>query len=300
MPDTASFLRDIASSNADTRFAAWRSAHEVDPEALPELGKLAASDNPGVAKAAREAITTMTHGVGKDASNPKRAGVIKGLIDLAGPAYALPVRVHALRSLSLIAGEDNVPAIAKWLHDADLREEAAYCLERIPGKAPNQAFVSAYRSAKDDFKPRILAALGHRRAEEGVPICLEAMRSLNKDLAIAGARAFGRIGRKPAAGVRFIEPAGLTDWEKVEHMDSQLRYADAQVKAGNLADAMKIYKSALARPEPHWQCAGVIGIAGMGTPEAAAAVFPLLKSPNRQVRITARQAWDRMAKNTGA
>jgi hypothetical protein len=78
-------------------------------------------------------------------------------------------------------------------------------------------------------------------------------------------------------------------------MDSTLRYADLQAKEGDAAEALRLYKIALDRPEPHWQCAAVIGLARMNTPDAALAIFPKLKSDNRTVRITAENAWKRMA-----
>jgi HEAT repeat protein len=207
----------------------------------------------------------------------------------------MPARVHAYRLLSVIAAEDSIPAIAKGIHDEELREEVVYCLERIPGDASNKALLAAYKEAKDDFKPRILAALGHRRAPEAVALTTEAMRSANKEIAVAGVKAFGRIGRKPAAAPRYPDPRSLSEWQRIDQMDSLLRYADGQAKEGNHAEALRVYKTALERPEEHWQCAAIIGIAKLGTPEAATVLLPKLKSDNAKVRITAQKAWKGMA-----
>jgi hypothetical protein len=264
----------------------------MDADVIPDLAKLIMSENPGVSKAAREAIVTLTHGAGKDTSTPKRGEVVKRLLDQVPAANPLPVRAHALRQLSLIAGEDSVPVIAKWIHQADMREEVAFCLERIPGAASNKAFLAAYSQAKDDFKPRILAALGHRRAAEAVPLCVEAMRSPNKDIALAATKAFGRIGGKPAGAFRPPDAGSLSAFQRTEHMDALLRYADAQAKQGNAAEALRLYKTALEKPEEHWQCAAIVGIAKIQTPEAASVIFPKLKSGQRNVRATAQKAWD--------
>lgn len=289
------FLSNIQSDSADVRFAAWRAAGEMSAEVIPPLGKTAASDNPGIAKAAREALTTLAHSVGREAGTPGRAPVVRQFLALAGPAYAHAVRVHAFRQLSLIAGEQDVASIAKQISDPALREEVVFCLERIPGEAPLKALMAAYGPAKDDFKPRILAALGHRRAEEAAGLCAEAMRSAKPEIAMAGIKAFGRIGKKPAGALQYPETAALSEGQKIGRMDSLLRYADAQTQQGNSSEAMKIYRAALERPEPHWQCAAIVGIAKIGTPEAAAAIFPKLKSADRTVRITAGKAWKGMA-----
>ncbi len=295
MPDEKTFLSDIQSENADIRFAAWRQAGDVAPSVITQLGNLVASGQPGVSKAAREALTTMVHSVGKDAAAPNRAAVVKGLLEIAGPAYALPVRVHALRLLSHIAAEDSVPAIAEFIHDADLREEVVYCIERIPGSASTKTLIASYKEAKDDFKPRILYALGHLRAPDAAGLCTGAMRSANKEIAMAGVKAFGRIGRKPDSQPRYPDPKDLSEWQTIDRMDSMLRYADAQAKEGNSAEAMRIYRTALERSEEHWQCAAIIGIAKLGSADAAAMIYPKLKSENRKVRITAGNAWKGMA-----
>jgi len=292
MQDGQKFLGEIQSDSADVRFAAWRQAASAPPAVIPALGRLAASEKPGVAKAAREALTTMTHAVGKDAAAPNRAAVVKGLTELTGAGSALPVRVLALRLLSGVAGEDSVPAIAKWMGSPELREEAVYCLERIPGKASEQAILASYRTAADEFKPRILAALGHRQAKEAAGLCAEEARSSKTEIAVAAAKALGRIGQAVASP----SPAGLNDWQKTEWMDSVLRAADAQAKQGNTAEAVRLYKAALERPEEHFQCAGVIGLAKLRTAEAATAILPLTKSANRTVRITAENAWKSMVK----
>lgn len=287
MADQTKFLADIRSSEADTRFAAWRSAGEQDPAVIAELAKVAAAAEAGVRKAALEALTTLTHSVGKQQGTPKRAEVSKQLTAVAAGSLSVPVRAHALRLLSLIGEDDAVAPVVKVLSNGDLREEAVFCLERIPGPVATKALVSAYSSAPTDFKPRLLAALGHRRSTEAVELARAAMNSSDKDLAIAGVRALGRIGAKPDGAVHF--PA-MTGWQAIDGFDSQLRYADAQAAAGNHAEAMRIYKAALDKPEEHWQCAGIVGMAKIGTSEAVAAIAPKLKSSDRVVRITAEKA----------
>jgi HEAT repeat protein len=293
--DTQKFLAGIESSNPDERFAAWRAGGAVSPSVIPQLGKLAASDKPGIAKAALEALTTMTHSVGKDAKSANRAEVIQGLLALSSVAYALRVRTHAFRLLSNIAVEDSVPAIAKEIQNSGLREEVVYCLERIPGDAAIQALTNAYKSASDDFKPRILAALGHRRASSATQLCIEAMGSANKEIAIAGAKAIARIGPSSGAEPAFPVEAGLSEWQKTERIDSILRYADAQANAGNAAGAIGAYRAILNLPQEHFQCAAIIGMGKLATPEAAALIMPKLKSPIRKVRITALNTWRRIA-----
>jgi len=287
MKDTQQLLTDLQSKDKDVRFAAWRAADRSNAAGIPRIAALVAGSDPGIAKAARESLITMTHSVGRDTSG--RGPVVSGLLKLTAADNALAVRTLAFRLLSQIAGEDSVAAIAKHLAAADVREEAIYALERIPGPAASRALIAAYKAAPDEFKPRILFALGHRRAEEAATLCGEAMASSNKDISIAASRAYGRIGKKLAAAPKYPE-AGLTFQQATDVTDAQLRFADAQSKQGNKADAMRVYATFLNRPEEHLQCAAIIGLAKLGTAEAKAAVKPKLESTNSKVRITAQKS----------
>jgi HEAT repeat protein len=296
MADKAKFLSDIRRDSADVRFAAWRTAGEQDASVIADLASIAGSTSQGVQKAALEAMATLTHSVGKETANPKRPSVAAELAKVAAAnSRPLPVRAHSLRLLSLLGGDDVVPAVAKLLADREVREEAIFCLERIPGDTSINAIAAAYANVPSDFKGRILAALGHRRAQAGVGLAVAAMKSPDKALAMSSARAFGRIGVKPATTVQWPAAEGLSAWQTIEHQDSRFRYAEAQVAQGNQSEAMVIYKQALDHPAEHIQCAAIVGISRMGTAEAAATIFPKLKSPDRTVRITAEQAWKRMA-----
>lgn len=295
MIDDQKLLSDLQNADANTRFAAWRAAGDASPAAIPAIGKLAASPTPGVAKAAREALTTMTHSVGKDPANPKRGGIVKGLLDIAAANGDLGVRAHALRLLSNLAGEDSVPAIARLFSVADLREEVVFSIERIPGAAADKALIAAYASVPDDFKPRILAALGHRRTADAANLTAEACASSNKEIAFAAIKAFSRIGKATNPLPRPLDASTLTPFQADEQYHGGLRYAEAQAAAGNSSEAARIYKYVLGLAPAHLQCAAILGLAKLGNQEAADAIMPKLKSENSRVRITAQNAWKSMA-----
>ena len=290
------FLADIRNANADVRYAAWNRAGEMDPEVIPQLGKLLTAEQPGVRKAAGEALKNIVHSVGKEPGGARRAAVVRQLIGLTGDGQPAWVRTVALRHLSLIGGDESVPVAAKLLRNAELQEEAAFCLERIPGSASTAALMTAFPEVGEAFKPRILAALGHRGAEEAADLCAAAINSKNIDIALAGVKATARIGKKPSVTVKPPNYDSLSGWQKVEYTDSILRFADDQVRRGATQDAITHYRDILNRPEEHLQCAAIIGLSKTNTPEAASLIFTKLKSDNNNVRITAGKAWAAMAK----
>jgi HEAT repeat protein len=295
-PVSDKFLADIRNANADVRYGAWSRAGEMDPEVIPQLGALLTAEQPGVRKAAGEALKNIVHSVGKEPGGARRAEVVRQLIALTANGQPAWVRTVALRHLSLIGGDETVPVAAKLLNNGELQEEAAFCLERIPGSVSTAALMTALPQAGDAFKPRILAALGHRRAEEAADLCAAAIASKDNDIAMAGMKATARIGKKPRIAVKQPNYDSLSGWQKVEYTDSILRFADDQVRRGSTQDAVKHYRDFLNRPEEHLQCAAIIGLSKTNTPEAASLIFTKLKSDNNNVRITAAKAWAAMAK----
>ena len=305
------FLADIKSDDEDVRYKAWAMADQVEPSVIPELSALLNDKDPGVRKAADEALKNVVHSVGREidaaamaanAGRPddpgakdKRQGVVDQLLGLLDGKRDQGEKTMALRHLSLIATADDVPAISKLVANENLREEVVFCLERIPGKTSEQALLSALPAATDDFKPRILAALGHRRADEAIPACLDAMKSSDTTIAMAAMKAFGRIGGRVGGEIPWPSDEALSNWQKVEYTDSLLRFADGQIERDAPDQAWPIYKQMLDREEEHLQCAAIIGLARINTPAAAAAIFPKLSSDDHRVRITAQKAWDRMA-----
>src|SRR5262245_61541417 len=142
-PQSEKFLKEIQNENADVRYAAWIRTGQMDPEVIPELAKLLTTAPAGVRRAAEEALKNMVHAVGKDPSSGRRLPAVRQFIALTSDGHPAWVRTVALRHLSLIGGDETVPAAARLLRNTELQEEAVFCLERIPGLAATQALMAA-------------------------------------------------------------------------------------------------------------------------------------------------------------
>jgi hypothetical protein len=286
-PESEKLLAGLKSESADERYAAWVAAANADPEVIPEIAKLLEAPTPGVRKAADEALKKIVHSLGKPTGTPRRGRAVLALLALAAPKQPKWTRTVALRHLSLVGGDECIEPVAKMLREPEIQEEAVFCLERIPGAASDQALMAAFADVKADFKPRILAALGHRRTAAAAGLCGEAMGSSDTALAMAAMKALGRIGRNPGTRPSPPDFNSLSEWDKLQFGDSILRYADAAVGSGNQREALPLYRLVLASEEPHMQCAALIGLGKVGTPEAAELIESKRKSPIPQVRITA-------------
>src|SRR6266545_110677 len=107
-PQSEKLIAGLKSDSADTRYAAWVSAAAADPEVAPELGKLLVAPQPGVRKAADEALKKLVHSEGRQSGGARRAAVVKGLLGLTAQDRPKWVRTVALRHLSTIGGDEAV------------------------------------------------------------------------------------------------------------------------------------------------------------------------------------------------
>ncbi len=285
------FLEDIKSDDADVRYAAWIKAPEMDPSVIGPLGKLLVADRPGVAMAAEEALDDITHSVGVELSGEKWEAVVKEFLALVSDDQPEKVRRIAFHKLSMIAKDESVPVVAKHMTDDKLQEEAVFCLERIPSKKSTQALIESLEKVKDDFKPRVLAALGHREDAEAVDVCAEMMGSSNNEIAIAAMKAVARIGKKPSVDAQLPKYSSLSDVHKTEYTDSWLRYADALAKNGDLEQAWGVFNTVMDNAEKeHYKCAAIVGLAKIGKPQSIDIIIPHLVNDINNIRRTANKA----------
>ena len=143
-PASEKFLADIRSADAEVRFAAWGRAGDADPEVIPSLGKLLVAEQPGVRKAADESLKRIVHGVGKQPGGARRAAVVQQLIALTADGQAGWTRTMALRHLSLIGGNETVPAAAKLLRNVELQEEAVSVWSAFRAPLPHKRSSARY------------------------------------------------------------------------------------------------------------------------------------------------------------
>lgn len=286
------FLARVQNPSNDVKFAAWKVADQQDPSVIGPLSKLLLSEDPAVAKAAEESLNKIVHSVGKDKNDPKRKAVSQQLQKMLdeGPDS---LKVYALRAFSLVGDDEVVPVITPWLEKQEMREEAVYALERMPGSVSAKALLDALAPAPRDFKPRVIAALGHRKIEEAVAPLAAIMGGSDTDLAIDAMKALARIGKKVPEGTDVPEFDSLTPRQKAAFLDSTLRYADAQVKNGNGGEAAFLYNYFFTMDEPeqaeeHFHCAAIVGMSKIDSPDVVEKIASRLTyEPSYIVRKTA-------------
>ncbi len=263
--ESEKFLNDIQSDIEDVQLAAFKSAAQMDAEVIPPLCGLLVSPSMMTAKAADEALKRLTHSVGEHLKGNRWESVVQAYINVLEGNYETWSKAIALRHLSMIAGDERTEVIADFLKDKKLREEAVFCLERIPGKRAATALEDAVLKADDDFKPRILVALGHR-GDASALSTLEKVRQSNSNLVrLAAIEALARIVKKPSEWGEDPSPqefaSELTPTQKRRLKDSLLEYRHRMLESGHNDDDIAWFDAFLDDPEDeHFRCAGITGL----------------------------------------
>lgn len=254
-------LNKVKSENPQDQYEAWLWADDVGPDALPALGELYSTDDPRLVRAAETAMDRIVHSVGTSKDHPRRKAVQAALHEYM-KSESTDLKVYALRSISQVGDDDSIPVAVKELSNPDLREEAVFCLERIPGAASEAALLQALPAAEDAFKPRVIYALGHRKVKNAVDAIASFTDSKDNEIAIRALEALANMGMMPAS--LKLSAERFEGRHRTMFFDSLLRLADAQAAQGSTEKAIEIYTDILGWDEEsigeHFHCAAIVGL----------------------------------------
>ncbi|MCX7012816.1 MAG: hypothetical protein NTW86_09710, partial [Candidatus Sumerlaeota bacterium] len=120
----------------------------------------------------RAALTAIENQVRESYGSPDaRAAVGKKLVDLLGSNATGEAKEFACRQLAIVGGDDAVPALSALLlgPDEKLAEYGRYALDRIPGKAADEALLAALDKTQKGTKVGVINSLGVRKVAAAVP-----------------------------------------------------------------------------------------------------------------------------------
>jgi HEAT repeat protein len=158
-PASEKFLAGIRNDKADVRRAAWKCAAKIDPEVIPQLAQLLLAEQPGVRKAAGEALKNIVHSAGKEPGGASRAVVVRRLIELTADGQPVWVRTIALRHLSLIGGdeEEAIQLYRAFLNRPEERLQCAAIVGLSKASTPEAARLIRAKLKSDNLTVRIAA-----------------------------------------------------------------------------------------------------------------------------------------------
>jgi HEAT repeat protein len=121
------------------------------------------------------------------------------LIALIGSDAVGADKAMACKRLAIFGSDKSVPALAKLLTDEQLASWARIALEAIPGKASDEALITASQSLNGKLLIGVINSLGVRHDVTSVAVLVKRLQDSDTDVASASAVALGKIGNKEAS-----------------------------------------------------------------------------------------------------
>jgi HEAT repeat protein len=215
------------------------------------LPGMSAKDN-GARSAAQgrwQEICTQAGAPGNEKFREEACLLMAGKLGAKTPTAA---RVWLLLQLQRIGRDECLAAVSPLLleKDDEVRDAAIRCLSNNPSPKATALLTGALKSASEKASIGLLNALGHRGDATAVSAVAAETNSMDEAVAIAAARALGRIPGPEAA--KALQEARAGSKGAVAHAiaDATLNHADRLLKAGKTAEAASIYKELHKSTEP--------------------------------------------------
>ena len=164
-PALEELLAALRSEDEVKRTDAWLSAGPVGAPAVAPLADLMLDAQLEVARAAKRALWQVARHSGRPGAESDRTAVAAALLTILTGEQPEPAKREVLWMLSEIGGDECVAPIAALLSNAELREDARMCVQRIPGQASLDALKAALDSVQQGFKVNIAESLRNRGVE---------------------------------------------------------------------------------------------------------------------------------------
>jgi HEAT repeat protein len=195
----------------------------------------------------RTALTEFAGIVTDELNNDEDLDMLeKKMLDFVQSDATFDGKQFICTQLSLAGSEKSVKPLLNLLKDPETSDMARFAIDRIPGKAADDALIDAVKNNSDDnIKIGAVSSLGNRRAASGVDVIAEQLKSDNKKLAAAAASALGMIGNEEAAMIIYSNLQNSDEEVRILLADSYLKCADNILAMNNRSVAEKIYRQIL-------------------------------------------------------
>lgn len=177
----------------------------------------------------------------------RRREAARALAEVLRSGASFDAKQFACRELVLIAGEEQVPALAALLQDEALAHYALLALARIPGNAVNEALRRELPRSRGRAQIEIIDALGERGDAEAIALLADQLEAIQLEgfdpaTAEAAAAALGKMG-----DARAVPPLRRA-YERATPTEQRLLYGRALLDcaerlrvAGDAPSAIAVY-----------------------------------------------------------
>lgn len=226
----------------------------------------------------RQALSVLELHIVRCASDPaqRQQAAERLAAVLADPKATEAAKAFVCRQLPFVAGNAQVPVLAKMLDDAKMADAARRALAGIPGEASLEALRAAVSRLKGDALVGVINSLGDRGDAKAAP-ALAGLVSGESPTAFAAAAALGRIGTVEACEALAKAEAAAGEKLRPAVREALLVAASRRLRAGDAAAAAGICRKLLeGKPSESLRLAALGGLVRAARekalPEVAAAI----------------------------
>lgn len=281
-------VRDLSGSDESARVEARQHLPACGTEAIPQLIPLVNSDNPAVAKAARDVLMDIANEVSTPGRDDDRRDAAELFISMIRRDRPEPVRVFGLKLLAITVPDGfDVKPISDMLTDRQYREAARVTLERIGSQEAAQVLRKALRDADPEFTCALLDSLGMLGDPESVSAIKRLTTHENEAICLAAAHALALIGDPGSERAITAVVETATDESRSAAVDSLLLFADTIVrKHRDEAAARKIYLKVLNTSENEaLQCAALAGLGTVADLRTVPVILDLMDRADERAQV---------------
>ena len=185
----------------------------------------------------------------------------KSLVEVLQSDATQAGKQFVCRKLSIIGTSQSVPALATMLTKPKMSDMARYALERMPGKAVDEALRGALTKTTGKTQVGIINTLGQRGDKKAVGAISKLIDSSDALVADAAAAALGHIAGPKATKALAAARSKAKGKLRLVVLDSYLKCADQLAAAGKKSEASAIYRQLSKEPAP----IGAAALRGMVT-----------------------------------
>lgn len=212
---------------------------KLGPDAVKDIAQLLVPQGKGDDAKARFALNGLAFHVTRPGAEAERKVVAEALVDALDAANDAEVKAFLMSMLQLTGKDEAVPALAKFLGDADLCEPATRALERIGTAAADEALAKASPPPRARPSGRS-SALGERRVKAAVGAILPHAASGDATVRRLALYALANIGDPAAEGVLAKAAQAGAGYERAHATFLYLKFAGRLAEAGGKAECAKI------------------------------------------------------------
>jgi hypothetical protein len=233
-------------------------------EVVLQLADLLIDSEPAKDSRIRHAIhAMMTRACGAD--DDKRKAYGNALVEAIVRERSTEPTAFLIRQIQFCAGEDAIPALARFLTNDDLAAPALAAMESI-GPASAAAIRAALPAAKGRTRIGVVLALGSLRDAAAAASIRPLISDANAEMRLAAAWSAARLADAEAVDVLIKTPAG-EGFDRIKLNSCCILLAENLAKAGKTAEAKKLYahlrETRLEEKEAHIRDAAKRGMSGL-------------------------------------